>query len=120
MAVIFLSVLYRKISSISYEMRPETPLQMSTARSLARSENLEISGPTDVKVSASTTPNLAKMLPPHILVPMSATGVHEELYESFVASRKMHETSELAAETSLQEGMSEMKGDVPFIDDTEL
>ena len=85
---------------------------------------MNISGPTDVKVIESSTRNLAKMLPPHIFVPMTSRE-HDDLYEDRNKSGAciMSCPSESGFEIrTLEEGMTECKEDMPtpYIDESEL
>lgn len=107
MAVIALSVLYKKILKISNELQNQTP-----------KTPMEISGPTNVRVVQSSTRGLQRLLPPHISVPMGDER-HEALYEAYYRSAG---ASRSGLDLGLQEGMSENPDEIPtpFIDEEEL
>lgn len=77
---------------------------------------LEISGPTNVRVEHSTTRGLQRMLPPHIFVPMG-TVAHERVYEK--GAGEISVQNESVIEMNLGAGMSEVSEEIPitFIDD---
>lgn len=121
MAVTALSVLYKKIAKISYDVQHKTDLPTGQVS--------QISGPVNVRVVKSFTRDLSKMLPPHVMVPMSDSR-HDDLYEAFHRDRANRRSNEEASsmmpgtsETlSLQAGMSENPNDIPttYIDEDEL
>jgi len=119
-AVTVLSVLYKKLAKIRYDVQHPTDLPTGQVS--------QISGPVDVRVVKSFTRDLSKMLPPHIMVPMSDSR-HDDLYEAFHrerTNRRSHDGASMMPGTSetltLQAGMSENPSDIPttYIDEDEL